>query len=74
VVVGEDLAGDAAAATVSRRQARRCRWEHVHCVPVVQASDGAVAAAIGVVVATLKRDRHRLGALQIAAPGIGRLL
>jgi DNA-binding IclR family transcriptional regulator len=44
-------------------------------VPVVQASDGAVVAAIGVVVATLKRDRQRLlGALQVAANGIGRLL
>jgi DNA-binding IclR family transcriptional regulator len=44
-------------------------------VPVVQASDGAVVAAIGVVVATLKRDRQRLlGALQVAARGIGRLL
>jgi hypothetical protein len=44
-------------------------------VPVVQASDGAVVAAIGVVVATLKRDRQRLlGALQIAARGIGGLL
>ena len=44
-------------------------------VPVVQASDGSVVAAIGVVVATLKRDRQRLlGALQVAARGIGRLL
>jgi DNA-binding IclR family transcriptional regulator len=44
-------------------------------VPVVQASDGAVTAAIGVVVATLKRDRQRLlGALQVGAKGIGRLL
>jgi DNA-binding IclR family transcriptional regulator len=44
-------------------------------VPVVRASDDAVAAAIGVVVATLKRDRQRLlGALQVAARGIGRLL
>jgi DNA-binding IclR family transcriptional regulator len=44
-------------------------------VPVVQSSDDAVAAAIGVVVATLKRDRQRLlGALQVAARGIGRLL
>jgi DNA-binding IclR family transcriptional regulator len=44
-------------------------------VPVVQASDNKVAAAIGVVVATLKRDRQRLlGALQVAARGIGRLL
>lgn len=44
-------------------------------VPVVQASDGTVVAAVGVVVATLKRDRQRLlGALQVAARGIGRLL
>jgi DNA-binding IclR family transcriptional regulator len=44
-------------------------------VPVVQASDGAVAAAIGVVVPSLKRDRQRLlGALQVAARGIGRAL
>jgi DNA-binding IclR family transcriptional regulator len=44
-------------------------------VPVMQASDGSVAAAIGVVVPTLKRDRQRLlGALQVAAHGIGRLL
>lgn len=44
-------------------------------VPVVQSSDGVVVAAIGVVVGTLKRDRQRLlGALQVAARGIGRLL
>ncbi|MET0703356.1 MAG: IclR family transcriptional regulator [Mycobacterium sp.] len=44
-------------------------------VPIVQASDDTVAAAIGVVVPTLKRDRQRLlGALQVAARGIGRLL
>ncbi len=44
-------------------------------VPVVRSSDDAVVAAIGVVVASLKRDRqHRLGALQVAARGIGRLL
>ncbi|HTI73972.1 MAG TPA: IclR family transcriptional regulator [Mycobacterium sp.] len=44
-------------------------------VPVMQGSDDTVAAAIGVVVATLKRDRQRLlGALQVAARGIGRLL
>ncbi|OBG37177.1 IclR family transcriptional regulator [Mycobacterium alsense] len=44
-------------------------------VPVVRASDDNVAAAIGVVVATLKRDRQRLSAaLQVAARGIGRLL
>lgn len=44
-------------------------------VPVVRSSDDAVTAAIGVVVATLKRDRQRLlGALQVAARGIGRLI
>jgi DNA-binding IclR family transcriptional regulator len=44
-------------------------------VPVAQFSDGAVVAAIGVVVASLKRDRQRLlGALQVAARGISRLL
>jgi DNA-binding IclR family transcriptional regulator len=44
-------------------------------VPVVRSSDDAVAAAIGVVVATLKRDRQRLlGALQVAARGVGRLI
>ncbi|HEY9267573.1 MAG TPA: IclR family transcriptional regulator [Mycobacterium sp.] len=48
---------------------------HSLAVPVVQSSDNAVAAAIGVVVPTLKRDRQRLiGALQVAARGIGRLL
>ncbi len=44
-------------------------------VPVVRSSDDAVSAAIGVVVASLKRDRQRLlGALQVAARGIGRLI
>jgi DNA-binding IclR family transcriptional regulator len=44
-------------------------------VPVTRSSDGVVVAAIGVVVATLKRDRQRLlGALQVAARGIGRLI
>lgn len=44
-------------------------------VPVIRASDNTVAAAVGVVVPTLKRDRQRLlGALQVAARGIGRLL
>lgn len=44
-------------------------------VPVVRASDSGVAAAIGVVVPSLKRDRQRLlGALQVASRGIGRLL
>ena len=71
-----------------RAQLHRIRRDHVAttseemslgacslAVPVVQASDGAVVAAIGVVVATLKRDRQRLlDALQIAARGIGGLL
>ncbi len=44
-------------------------------VPVVTSSGEHVAAAIGVVVPNLKRDRQRLlGALQVAARGIGRLL
>lgn len=44
-------------------------------VPVVRATDDTVAAAIGVVVPNLKRDRQRLlGALQVAARGIGRSL
>jgi DNA-binding IclR family transcriptional regulator len=44
-------------------------------VPVIRSSDDAVAAAIGVVVPNLKRDRQRLlGALQVAALGIGRQL
>ena len=44
-------------------------------VPVVRSSDDSVAAAIGVVVASLKRDRQRLtGALHVAARGIGRAL
>lgn len=48
---------------------------HSLAVPVVRSSDGVVVAAIGAVVATLKRDRQRLvGALQVAARGIGRLL
>jgi DNA-binding IclR family transcriptional regulator len=44
-------------------------------VPVVRSSDEGVVAAIGVVVQSLKRDRQRLlGALQVAARGIGRRL
>lgn len=44
-------------------------------VPVVRHSDDTVVAAIAVVVPSLKRDRQRLlGALQVAARGIGRLL
>ncbi len=44
-------------------------------VPIVRPSDDAVVAAIAVVVPSLKRDRQRLlGALQVAARGIVRLL
>lgn len=44
-------------------------------VPIIRSSDNTTSAAIGVVVATLKRDRQRLlAALQVAARGIGRLL
>lgn len=44
-------------------------------VPVIRQTDDSVVAAIAVVVPTLKRDRQRLlGALQVAARGIGRLL
>lgn len=44
-------------------------------VPVARSSDATVVAAIGVVVPTLRRDRPRLlGALQVAAGGMGRLL
>jgi DNA-binding IclR family transcriptional regulator len=44
-------------------------------VPVIRPSDALVVAAIGAVVSTLKRDRQRLlGALQVAASGIGRLV
>lgn len=44
-------------------------------VPVTRQSDGTIVAAIAVVVPSLKRDRQRmLGALQVAARGIGRLL
>jgi len=39
----------------------------------IQAPDGAVVAALGIVVASLKRDRPRLvSALQVAAQGISR--
>ena len=41
----------------------------------VYAPDGTVVAALGIVVASLKRDRPRLvAALQVAASGIGRNL
>lgn len=44
-------------------------------VPIVRQSDDAVVAAIAVVVPSLKRGRQRLlGALQVAARGIVRLL
>ena len=44
-------------------------------VPIVQKPADTVVAAIAVVVPSLKRDRQRLlGALQVAARGIGRLL
>ena len=44
-------------------------------VPIWRAGDNEPAAALGVVVPTLKRDRQRLlAALHVAARGIGRLL
>jgi DNA-binding IclR family transcriptional regulator len=44
-------------------------------VPVIRSSDQTVIAAIGVVVRSLKRDRQRLlGALLVAARGIGRVM
>ncbi|CAJ1496481.1 IclR family transcriptional regulator [[Mycobacterium] burgundiense] len=62
---------DGVAGTVEEMSIGACSM----AVPVVRASDNAVAAAIGVVVPTLNRDRRRmLGALQVAARGIGRLL
>jgi DNA-binding IclR family transcriptional regulator len=62
---------DGVATTVEEMSLGACSL----AVPVLQSSDGAVAAAIGVVVPTLKRDRQRLlGALTVAARGIGRLL
>ena len=62
---------DGVATTVEEMSLGACSL----AVPIVQASDDAVAAALGVVVPTLKRDRQRLlGALQVAARGIGRLL
>lgn len=74
--------------TALRRQLERVRREGLAttveemslgacslAVPVVQQSDGAVVASIAVVVRSLKHDRQRLlGALQVAARGIGRLL
>jgi DNA-binding IclR family transcriptional regulator len=39
----------------------------------VRSGDGEVVAAVGIVVADLRRDRMRLvAALQVAASGIGR--
>jgi DNA-binding IclR family transcriptional regulator len=44
-------------------------------VPIRRGGDGAVAAALGIVVPDLKRDRPRLvAALSVAAQGIGRSL
>ena len=41
----------------------------------IRAPDGAVVAALGIVVASLKRDRPRLlAALQVAAQGVSRTL
>jgi DNA-binding IclR family transcriptional regulator len=62
---------EAVATTVEEMSLGACSL----AVPVVQQSDDAVVAAIAVVVPSLKRDRQRLmGALQVAARGIGRLL
>ena len=67
----ERIRGDGVATTNEEMSLGACSL----AVPVVQSSDGAVVAAIGVVVPSLKRDRQRLlGALQVAAGGIGRLL
>ncbi|MBJ7462487.1 MAG: helix-turn-helix domain-containing protein [Mycolicibacterium sp.] len=67
----ERIRRDGVAVTVEEMSIGACSM----AVPVIRASDNAVAAAIGVVVPTLKRDRQRLlGALQVAARGIGRLL
>ncbi|MFN3008307.1 IclR family transcriptional regulator [Mycolicibacterium wolinskyi] len=67
----EQIRRDGVATTVEEMSLGACSM----AVPVIRASDDTVAAAIGVVVPTLKRDRQRLlGALQVAARGIGRLL
>lgn len=67
----EQVRRDGVATTVEEMSLGACSM----AVPVIRASDDTVAAAIGVVVPTLKRDRQRLlGALQVAARGIGRLL
>jgi DNA-binding IclR family transcriptional regulator len=65
------IARDGVATTVEEMSLGACSL----AVPVWQESDHELAAALGVVVPTLKRDRQRLlGALQVAARGIGRLL
>ncbi len=67
----EKVRRDGVATTVEEMSLGACSM----AVPVIRVSDDTVAAAIGVVVPTLKRDRQRLlGALQVAARGIGRLL
>ncbi|MDF3337104.1 IclR family transcriptional regulator [Mycolicibacterium septicum] len=67
----ERIRRDGVATTVEEMSLGACSL----AVPVIRAYDDTVVAAIGVVVPTLKRDRQRLlGALQVAARGIGRLL
>lgn len=67
----ERIKRDGVATTIEEMSLGACSL----AVPVVRPSDDAVVAAIGVVVASLKRDRQRLlGALQVAARGISRLL
>lgn len=67
----ERVKRDAVATTAEEMSLGACSL----AVPVVRASDDQVVAAIGVVVPTLKRNRQRLlGALQVAARSVGRLL
>jgi DNA-binding IclR family transcriptional regulator len=67
----ERVRREAVATTVEEMSLGACSL----AVPVVQQSDDTVVAAIAVVVPSLKRNRQRLlGALQVAARGIGRLL
>jgi len=67
----ERVRRDGVAVTVEEMSLGACSL----AVPVIQQSDDTVVAAIAVVVPSLKRDRQRLlGALQVAARGIGRLL
>jgi DNA-binding IclR family transcriptional regulator len=67
----ERVRREAVATTVEEMSLGACSL----AVPVIQQSDDAVVAAIAVVVPSLKRDRQRLlGALQVAARGIGRAL